>query len=120
MTDVLAPVLIPYARFLEVRARRLDIVTELAQSNGQRPTNPTISSGPIANNERVKAGDRILFGKYAGQEIKIDGREYFIMKEDDVLAVEEGIVPGGGVVGVARGHRGTPRTAESRDMRARC
>ena len=38
----------------------------------------------------VKAGDRILFGKYAGQEIKIDGQEYFIMKEDDVLAVIEG------------------------------
>ena len=38
----------------------------------------------------VKAGDRILFGKYAGQEITIDGQEYFIMKEDDVLAVIEG------------------------------
>jgi chaperonin GroES len=38
----------------------------------------------------VKAGDRILFGKYAGQEIKLDGEEYLIMKEDDVLAVIEG------------------------------
>ena len=38
----------------------------------------------------VKVGDRILFGKYAGQEIKLDGEEYFIMKEDDVLAVIEG------------------------------
>jgi chaperonin GroES len=38
----------------------------------------------------VKAGDQILFGKYAGQEIKLDGEEYFIMKEDDVLAVIEG------------------------------
>ena len=38
----------------------------------------------------VKAGDRILFGKYAGQEITLDGQEYFIMKEDDVLAVIEG------------------------------
>ena len=38
----------------------------------------------------VKAGDRILFGKYSGQEIKLDGQEYFIMKEDDVLAVIEG------------------------------
>ena len=60
MTDVLAPVLIPYARFLEVRARRLDVVTELAQSNGQRPTNPTISSGPIANNERARVAVRVL------------------------------------------------------------
>ena len=38
----------------------------------------------------VKAGDRILFGKYAGQEIKLDGEEYLIMKEDEVLAVIEG------------------------------
>ena len=35
----------------------------------------------------VKAGDQILFGKYSGQEIKLHGTDYFIMKEDDVLAV---------------------------------
>ena len=35
----------------------------------------------------VKAGDHILFGKYSGQEIKLAGKDYFIMKEDDVLAV---------------------------------
>jgi|SRR5262249_55252806 len=38
----------------------------------------------------VKAGDRILFGKYAGQEIMLDGEEYLIMKEDDVLGIIEG------------------------------
>jgi chaperonin GroES len=39
----------------------------------------------------VKAGDTILFGKYSGQEIKLDGEEYLIMREDEVLAVlEEG------------------------------
>ena len=37
----------------------------------------------------VKAGDRILFGKYSGQEIKLDGLEYLIMREDEVLAVIE-------------------------------
>jgi alpha-acetolactate decarboxylase len=37
----------------------------------------------------VKAGDRILFGKYSGQEIKLDGEEYLIVKEDEVLAVIE-------------------------------
>ena len=37
----------------------------------------------------VKAGDTILFGKYTGQEIKLDGVEYLIMKEDDVLAIED-------------------------------
>src|SRR3981081_1491517 len=35
----------------------------------------------------VKSGDRILFGKYSGQEIKLDGQEYLIMREDEVLAI---------------------------------
>jgi chaperonin GroES len=38
----------------------------------------------------VKTGDTILFGKYAGQEITLDGVEYLIMKEDEVLAAIEG------------------------------
>ena len=38
----------------------------------------------------VKAGDRILFGKYSGNEIKIDGEELLIMREDEVLGVLEG------------------------------
>jgi chaperonin GroES len=37
----------------------------------------------------LKAGDTILFGKYSGTEIKIDGVEYLIMKEDDVLGLVE-------------------------------
>ena len=37
----------------------------------------------------VKAGDTVLFGKYAGQEIKIDGNEYLIMREEEVLGVIE-------------------------------
>jgi chaperonin GroES len=37
----------------------------------------------------LKKGDRILFGKYSGTEIKIDGNEYLIMREDDVLGVLE-------------------------------
>ena len=37
----------------------------------------------------VKAGDLILFGKYSGQEIKLDGQEYLIMREDEVLGVIE-------------------------------
>jgi chaperonin GroES len=37
----------------------------------------------------VKAGDRILFGKYSGSEIKVDGEEFLIMREDDVLGVIE-------------------------------
>jgi len=38
----------------------------------------------------VKVGDRILFGKYGGTEINIDGEEYLILREDEVLAVVEG------------------------------
>ena len=38
----------------------------------------------------VKAGDLILFGKYSGQEIKLDGEEYIIMREDEVLGVVDG------------------------------
>ncbi|MBP1719703.1 MAG: chaperonin Cpn10 [Deltaproteobacteria bacterium] len=37
----------------------------------------------------VKVGDRILFGKYAGTEVKIDGEEHLIMREDDILGVIE-------------------------------
>jgi len=37
----------------------------------------------------VKKGDRILFGKYSGSEVKIEGDEYLIMREDDVLGVIE-------------------------------
>lgn len=38
----------------------------------------------------VKVGDRILFGKYSGSDIKIDGNEYLIMREDEILGVLEG------------------------------
>lgn len=38
----------------------------------------------------VKAGDTVLFGKYSGQEIKLDGTEYLIMREDEILGVVEG------------------------------
>ena len=37
----------------------------------------------------VKAGDKVLFGKYSGQEIKLDGEEYLIMREDEILGVIE-------------------------------
>jgi chaperonin GroES len=37
----------------------------------------------------VKVGDRILFGKYSGSEVKMDGQEYLIMREDEVLGVIE-------------------------------
>ena len=41
----------------------------------------------------VKAGDRILFGKYTSQEVKLDGEEYLIMLEDEVLAIIDDAAP---------------------------
>ena len=43
----------------------------------------------------VKAGDRVLFGKYSGTETKVVGTEYIIMREDDVLGVFDSAVPAG-------------------------
>lgn len=39
----------------------------------------------------VKAGETVLFGKYAGVEVKLDGTEYLILREDEVLGVTEGV-----------------------------
>jgi chaperonin GroES len=53
-----------------------------------------VAAGPGARNEAgqllpldVKAGDRVLFGKWSGTEVKIDGQDYLIMKESDLLGV---------------------------------
>ena len=58
-----------------------------------------IAAGPGARNEQgqivaldVKAGDRILFGKWSGTEVKLDGEELLIMKESDIMGVIEGSV----------------------------
>ena len=47
-----------------------------------------LDSGERASIE-VKAGDRILFGKYSGSDVKMDGEEYLILKEDEILGVLE-------------------------------
>ena len=56
-----------------------------------------IAAGPGARNEQgqivaleVKSGDRILFGKWSGTEVKLDGEELLIMKESDIMGVIEG------------------------------
>jgi chaperonin GroES len=54
-----------------------------AAGNGKR-----LENGDVVPLD-VKAGDRILFGKYAGNEIKIDDHEYLILREEEVLAVVE-------------------------------
>ena len=56
-----------------------------------------IAVGPGARDEKgqiqpldVKAGDRVLFGKWSGTEVKLDGVEYLIMKESDIMGIIEG------------------------------
>jgi len=56
-----------------------------------------VAVGPGARNEKgeiqaldVKVGDRILFGKWSGTEVKLDGQEYLIMKESDIMGIVEG------------------------------
>jgi chaperonin GroES len=55
----------------------------IAVGNGKLLENGTLKK------LEVKAGDKVLFGKYAGTEVKIDGEEHLIMKEDDIIAIVE-------------------------------
>ena len=68
------------------------IVPDSAKEKPQRGTVVSVGLGKVKEDGTrqtpdVKAGDTILFGKYSGQEIKVDGQEYLIMREDDVLAI---------------------------------
>jgi chaperonin GroES len=60
-----------------------------------------IAVGPGARNERgevvaldVKVGDRILFGKWSGSEVRLDGEDLLIMKESDIMGIIEGVKAG--------------------------
>ena len=71
------------------------IIPDTAKEKPQQ--GEVIAAGPGARDEKgvvqpldVKAGDRILFGKWSGSEVKIDGEELLIMKESDILGVLEG------------------------------
>jgi chaperonin GroES len=71
------------------------IIPDTAKEKPQQ--GEVIASGPGARDEKgvvqpldVKAGDRVLFGKWSGSEVKIDGEELLIMKESDILGVLEG------------------------------
>ena len=70
------------------------IIPDTAKEKPQQGTVIAAGNGKVKDDGKripldVKAGDRILFGKYSGQEIKLDGEEYLIVKEDEVLAVIE-------------------------------
>jgi chaperonin GroES len=71
------------------------IIPDTAKEKPQQ--GEVIAAGPGARDEKgmvqpldVKPGDRILFGKWSGTEVKIDGEELLIMKESDILGVLEG------------------------------
>jgi chaperonin GroES len=71
------------------------IIPDTAKEKPQQ--GEVIAVGPGARDEKgqvhpldVKAGDRVLFGKWSGSEVKIDGEELLIMKESDILGVMEG------------------------------
>src|SRR5690606_37960555 len=79
----------------EEKTRGGIIIPETAQEKPQE--GEVIGVGPGARDEDgerieldVKVGDRILFGKWSGTEVKIDGEELLIMKESDIMGVIEG------------------------------
>lgn len=63
------------------------IIPDTAKEKPQRGT--VVSAGPGKKDEpvTVKAGDTVLYGKYAGTEIQIEGEDYLIMRESDILAI---------------------------------
>ena len=70
------------------------IIPDTAKEKPQRGKVVEVGSGKIDKDGKripleVKAGDRILFGKYAGTEIKIDNVEHVFMREDDILSILE-------------------------------
>lgn len=71
------------------------IIPDTAKEKPQQGKVVAVGAGKIDDKGKrqpldVKDGDRILFGKYSGQEIKLDGEEFLIMREDEVLGVIEG------------------------------
>jgi len=70
------------------------IIPDSAKEKPQQGKVIAVGKGKITEDGKVlpldvKVGDRVLFGKYAGSEVKIDGKEYMMMREDDVLGVIE-------------------------------
>jgi len=68
------------------------IIPDTAKEKPQEGEVVAVGKGKILENGtkvdlEVKAGDRVLFGKYAGTEVKIDEQDYLIMREDDILAI---------------------------------
>ena len=72
------------------------IIPDTAREKPQQGHVVAVGSGRVNDEGKtlaldVKAGDTVLFGKYSGSEIKLDGEEYLIIREDEVLGVIEGV-----------------------------
>jgi len=70
------------------------IIPDSAKEKPQEGTVIAVGKGKVTEDGKVlpldvKVGDKILFGKYSGTDIKIEGNEYLMMREDDVLGVVE-------------------------------
>jgi chaperonin GroES len=70
------------------------IIPDTAKEKPQQATVLAVGPGRITDDGKVQAldvkkGDRIVFGKYAGTEVKVDGEELLIIREDDVLGIME-------------------------------
>ena len=78
------------------------IIPDTAKEKPQRGRVVAVGSGRVNDEGKtlpldLTAGDTVLFGKYSGSEIKLDGDEYLIMREDEVLGVIEGVREPAGV-----------------------
>ncbi len=70
------------------------IIPDTAKEKPQEGIIKAVGNGKVLDNGKrlemtLKSGERILFGKYSGSEVRLDDEEYLIMKEEDVLAVLE-------------------------------
>ncbi|HOW31240.1 MAG TPA: co-chaperone GroES [Bacteroidales bacterium] len=63
------------------------IIPDTAKEKPQRGTVVAVGTGKKDEPLTVKEGDLVLYGKYSGTEINIDGKDYLIMKESDILAI---------------------------------
>jgi chaperonin GroES len=74
-------------------------IPDTAKEKPQEGEVIAVGNGKLLNDGQrvaidIQVGDRVLFGKYAGTEVKLDGEEYLILREDDVLGVIEGASKG--------------------------
>jgi chaperonin GroES len=63
------------------------IIPDNAKEKPQRGTVVAVGPGKADHKMTVKKGDTVLYGKYAGQEISYEGKDYLIMREDDILVI---------------------------------